>query len=310
LLPLVEIGGIGDARGVPRNLILGLAVAAGHAAFATPRTAEAAPPVLAVFAVEDTRVGKNRFSDQELASLTEYLAAKLSHSGAFQVVPDAQLKAALGERKASSLRACYDQACQIEVGKEVAAEKSLSTKIVMIGSTCDVSSTVYDLKRAASEGGADEEGSCKIDTIREGLKRIAERVSRGVAPAARDRSEPPPPAPAPAPAPAKPACARFAGVWVRPQDNLVFVFTEGADCEMTVTLPGTGFVHTLRATAQGNELHGWMTRQNRQNGCTVQMDVRFTLIGPNQIDERVEGVQGRCDIGSEYRERFLLSRQP
>jgi hypothetical protein len=39
----------------------------------------------------------------------------------------------LTEKKKQSYSVCYDSACQIDIGKEVAAQKSLATKIVLAG---------------------------------------------------------------------------------------------------------------------------------------------------------------------------------
>jgi hypothetical protein len=35
--------------------------------------------------------------------------------------------------KAESYRACVDQSCQIELGKAMAAQKSLATKLIRVG---------------------------------------------------------------------------------------------------------------------------------------------------------------------------------
>lgn len=57
-----------------------------------------------------------------------------------------------------------------------------------------------------------------------------------------------------------PACAEFAGRWKRAADQLVLDIRMTQDCEMTVTVPGNGAEHVLRAKADGPRLEGWMRR--------------------------------------------------
>jgi len=94
-------------------------------------------------------------------------------------VPQDQLKQRLVQLKKSSYKPCYAQSCQITIGKELAAQKTLSTSIIKLGSTCMVTSVVYDLKAAASEGGASVEGECTengiVDSIKEVITQLGQR---------------------------------------------------------------------------------------------------------------------------------------
>lgn len=138
-----------------------------------PALAKDVAPVVAVFGIEDARPPKIRLPANELENLTDYLAAKLSAGGKFKLVPNAQLRSALADKKAESYRACYDTSCQVEIGKELAAQKSLSTKIMMIGDQCFTVSTIYDLRESASDRSADHEGACDPKAISEALRKIA-----------------------------------------------------------------------------------------------------------------------------------------
>lgn len=163
-------------------------------ALSSPLVARAeGPPVVAVFSVRDA---SSRLKPDEITQLTSYLTARIAEGGRFQVVPQAQLRQVFGEQKAASYEACYDEACQIEIGREVAAQKTLSTEIVQLGQSCAVSATLYDLTRAASELAATERGACTIDALVESIDRIAQKIS-GVAATAPVSATP---APAPAPA--------------------------------------------------------------------------------------------------------------
>jgi hypothetical protein len=100
------------------------------ALLASSSTAWAAPPVVAVFGLRD---GTQALSEAERGQLTRYLAAQLAAGGRLLVVPEADLARALREKKAESYQECYDEACQIEIGRELAANKSVLTEVVKLG---------------------------------------------------------------------------------------------------------------------------------------------------------------------------------
>ncbi|MBW2700370.1 MAG: hypothetical protein JRF33_06085 [Deltaproteobacteria bacterium] len=104
--------------------------------------------LMVVFAIED-RGAQLEANVKE--QLSEYLASTIAASGRYKVIPRAQLKERLGQQKTESYKACYDQKCQIEMGKELAAEKSLSTQVIKLGASCMVTAVIFDLKTAASE---------------------------------------------------------------------------------------------------------------------------------------------------------------
>jgi hypothetical protein len=132
-------------------------------------------PVVAVFDIEDRGAG---LAPDVRARLSDYLAMRLAAGGAFQVVPRDQLKERLVTKKRESYRDCYAQSCQIEIGRELAAQKSLSTMVVKLGSRCMVTAVLYDLRKAASEGGASARGGCSEDGIVSSLEQMVGQLSR------------------------------------------------------------------------------------------------------------------------------------
>lgn len=136
--------------------------------------AQGAQSIIAVFDVEDQGAG---LSAEVRNRLSDFLAMRLASTGAYQVVPRAQLRQRLVQQKTQSYKQCYDQTCQIEIGKELAAQKSLSTQVVKLGSRCMVTSVLYDLKRSASEGGGSAEGGCDEDAIVGSLKRVLVKLT-------------------------------------------------------------------------------------------------------------------------------------
>lgn len=157
---------------------------------ASSRARAEAPAVVAVFDIEcrDVKLAQNT-----LLSLSEVLAAKLTGSGAYQVIPSSDLRSRLQSEKASSYKSCFDQACQISIGKELAAQKSLSTRVMRIAKKCVTTSTLFDLARATTERAATAEGECSEDGIMASINAIAKDLSEAKKPAAT--------APAPAASP-------------------------------------------------------------------------------------------------------------
>jgi len=164
-------------------------------------TLHAAPgsnPIVAVFPIEDATA---KLSAKALRSLGDYFGAKLAASGRYLVVARADIDSALKEKKAASYQACYDQSCQIEIGRELAAQKVCQLQIIQLGDRCGVSATVYDLKTGASDKGAVEKGGCTenelVDTLEKVAATLVAHPDSAPAPAPAAISAPPPAASGP-----------------------------------------------------------------------------------------------------------------
>lgn len=129
--------------------------------------------IVAVFDIEDRA---KRMKKRDLEQLSEYLEALIAGKGTFAVVPRTQIKSTIADAKKKSYDACYDEACQIELGKAVAAEAILSTKIVKIGSRCAVTTSLFDLKREVTIRAATERGKCSTDDLVGLLDKVADRI--------------------------------------------------------------------------------------------------------------------------------------
>ncbi|MBN2493511.1 MAG: hypothetical protein JXR96_02875 [Deltaproteobacteria bacterium] len=130
-------------------------------------------PVVVVFEIQQKR---SRLAADLLGALTDYLATAISERGSYRVVPPETLKRALLERKAESHKACYDEKCQIEMGRALAANKMLATTILRIGKQCVVSARLYDLKKEATELSAKAQRSCTEADLLKSLDEVAERI--------------------------------------------------------------------------------------------------------------------------------------
>jgi hypothetical protein len=160
--------------------ILLAALAASPPLHALPATTDAAPPepraIVAVFDVESTEL-----SPTTLEALTEYLAARLAETS-FLVVPRAELRTRLQQAQADSYRACVDERCQLELGRELAAQKTLATKILRLGAQCQLTSVLYDLRTATTERAATREAPCREDALLAAMRAVADQLAGLTAP--------------------------------------------------------------------------------------------------------------------------------
>jgi hypothetical protein len=127
---------------------------------------------VAVFDIADKT---HRLSSTELDGLSEYLATKIAEGGLFHVVPRDEIKSRLREQQKQSYKECYEQSCQIEIGREIAAQKTLSVSISAVGSSCIVTAALFDLKKSATDATATNRGGCKSDDL---LVQIEEIISK------------------------------------------------------------------------------------------------------------------------------------
>jgi uncharacterized protein (TIGR02145 family) len=130
-------------------------------------------PIVAIFGVD---AAKAKLSKDLLDQLPDYLATKLTESGKYLVIPKEQVKNRLSAEKKKTYKMCYDQSCQIEIGKELAAEKTLSTKIMKLGSRCTVTLTLYDIRKATTESAASQHGGCKDDMVVESMDKALAKL--------------------------------------------------------------------------------------------------------------------------------------
>ncbi len=130
-------------------------------------------PIVALFDMEDKGSGIDR---NVRSNLIDYLAARLTEEG-YRILPRDQIRERLREQKLESYKVCYDQSCQIELGRELAAQKSLSTMILRIGEKCQVAAILFDLKQAATDRATAQESACDEDSLLDAVERIATKLS-------------------------------------------------------------------------------------------------------------------------------------
>lgn len=144
-------------------------------AFSLPAVA-ATPPVVAVFELRDAQ---GRLTLEERSQITRYFRVKLTERAAFPVVPEAELKRAIADQQAESYKECYDEACQIEIGREVAAQKSLALELVSVGARCILTATFFDLVKATSERAASVDAACEASALAAAASELADKLGPG-----------------------------------------------------------------------------------------------------------------------------------
>jgi hypothetical protein len=115
------------------------------------------------------------FDRELLDNLTECLSVKLAEGG-YQVIPRDQVRNRLVAEKKETYRECFDKSCQIEMGRELAAQKVLSAKILKVAGRCQLAASLYDLKKAATENAATAEGSCDEESMGRAVLSVAAKL--------------------------------------------------------------------------------------------------------------------------------------
>lgn len=144
-------------------------------------------PVVAVFDIKNRKV---KVAKDSLKRLGDYLATRLAATGAFRIVPREELKNQLVKKKLESYQETFDQRVQVELGAELAAQKTLATQVMPMGAKCVVSSTLYDLKHATSESAGIASGACDEDGLKRSIDSVAAQIAgRGAMPSAWKMTE-------------------------------------------------------------------------------------------------------------------------
>lgn len=132
--------------------------------------------VVAVFTIE-SRI--DTLSRQEVETLTDFLGTKLGEGGRLLIIPRQEIRRRLQGQKKNSYKNCYDQSCQIELGRELAAQYSVAASIGRVGSQCLVTAALYDLKKAATEATATARSGCDADSLLGAVEKVAAKLSAG-----------------------------------------------------------------------------------------------------------------------------------
>lgn len=108
--------------------------------------------------------------------LTEYLATQVAQQLGFKVAPREQLRQRLAGVKTDSFKECYDRTCQIELGKALAANKTVSTSLIRVGDRCVFNATILDLKTEATDLAASADTGCDENSLLDGARNVVREL--------------------------------------------------------------------------------------------------------------------------------------
>lgn len=161
---------------VATRLVNALSRSAALATFAAlPRPQRIEPPdqlslergsVLAAFDVLDA---SGELDPRAQDQVSDYLHARLTQALGYRVVPRARVKERILAEKEHSYQACVDQSCQIELGKALAAQTILVTKLLRMGGTCALTATLFDLKTETAERATTVKTKCGTEGLIQGV---------------------------------------------------------------------------------------------------------------------------------------------
>lgn len=148
-----------------------------------PASPAAAPPtpgslrdhVVAAMPLEF--LGADTPAQAQAAALLEVYAAHLSQAG-LRLIPGAEVHEALERERAASYRPCVDDACQLELGRQLAAGVVLRTTVVRIDDRCTVSAIPFDLRTNTALVGVTRPAACDASELRDGLVALAAALGR------------------------------------------------------------------------------------------------------------------------------------
>jgi TPR repeat protein len=130
-------------------------------------------PIVAVF---DIQVKGIEIAKPLQDMLTELMAEELGIGGIYKVMPPSDVRKTLTEKTKESYKECFDESCQIELGRSLAANKLLTSSIKKLADKCHVTGALYDLKSQASDTTAKYVNSCEEAGLVESIQKVAAKL--------------------------------------------------------------------------------------------------------------------------------------
>jgi hypothetical protein len=110
--------------------------------------------------------------------LTKLVTQEIGLDGVFQVMPPGDIQRALQAQQVESYKSCYDERCQIELGRQLSANKLLTALILKSGTRCRISASLYDLQKQTTDLVTKEVTGCGEDELVAGLESVVEPIRR------------------------------------------------------------------------------------------------------------------------------------
>jgi hypothetical protein len=127
-------------------------------------------PIVAVFEVQTKRM---KLSKARRNLLTELMASELGLRGYFKIMPPGDVKSILLGHSKESYKKCYDEKCQIELGRQLPANKLVTATVMRMGANCRVSASLYDLKTQTTDTTVKVKGGCTEGDLMSSVEKVA-----------------------------------------------------------------------------------------------------------------------------------------
>lgn len=122
---------------------------------------------VAVFDIEAR--GLPDFTTESLSNFSDLLDGVVSGTG-YATVPRSTIKKGLKQQQADSFKACYDESCQIDIGKAVAAQKAFASTWTKLGDACVLTVKLFDLRQEVTEFSMNVDAVCTQSGLRDAIK--------------------------------------------------------------------------------------------------------------------------------------------
>lgn len=101
------------------------------------------------------------------SEITEVLATRVAAHQDYAVVAPGEVREAIDKRKIESYKECYSESCQLEIGKELAADTILTWRLAILETRCLLTIRLYDLQQASTIRAGMASGGCSADALYE-----------------------------------------------------------------------------------------------------------------------------------------------
>lgn len=133
--------------------------------------------VVAVMDVKTVTEGRGALDQNLMRNISDQLRIFVAQHGVRTVdrsAQDAAFRDQVSELKADSYKGCYDDNCQIELGKALAASHILRSRITQFGKLCVLNGELIDLRAEVATGAASARGNCE----EEGFLQMSEDIAK------------------------------------------------------------------------------------------------------------------------------------
>jgi hypothetical protein len=146
---------------------------------ATPEARAVPPPRRIVVLVLDVEDREGLVPEADRRELSVYLGRAVVERRGYRATPRGLLAAHVRTQKAESWAPCVDDACRLELGKALAAERVLHARLLRDGGRCALGVSLYQLEREVAVWGRLEVTDCTLSALYGAAERVVAELPSG-----------------------------------------------------------------------------------------------------------------------------------